>query len=503
MDDLRNRGCRVQPCAIKPLVIRTLQPLPSHLLMATHAMLADDRPHHVPMSPAGVSPHLLANRLPLSPWQPEAAPPPNLLSIGTGDIKINGAVALAPTPIAHVEHSVIAGVSSPAVPATQIMTPAIAPTNTILALITASDGVCDKAPVLEFRLKAGSENDVTATHRVRAYVFNQTVSEGAPLFKHSSMCGGRSHLFDLGALNLTYYGASAWEVATVGPLPRGGVSMIMIDSDGTCERFDVGTVAPLRPGNLPTLGGFTANVEPSKIRLVWAPAAAPKPPAVKRVASPAAPQCLPHLAVEPATLGQVQQTLAGMSAYLPLAPCKHGTRGIGKPRSKVSRRMAASLAFFFDRDNVRDIGPRAKSAPSRPVPNDSFRRASRPVKPAKSTAAQLAGPRSSAEINVNDMLADLARSDQEVEGGNDDSVMDLVVALMEEEEDTHSRDAFDLADCLVNEFTRNPPTSAMPMPNTIPPPPPLMHCANTMFPESPSMMFSQSPFDAELPALMV
>ena len=50
------------------------------------------------------------------------------------------------------------------------------------------------------------------------------------------------------------------------------------------------------------------------------------------------------------------------------------------------------------------------------------------------------------------MLADLARSDQEVEGGNDDSVMDLVAALMEEEEDTHSRDAFDLADCLVNEF---------------------------------------------------
>ena len=103
-------------------------------------------------------------------------------------------VALGPTPIAHVEHSVIAGVSSPAVSAMQIMNPAIASTNTILALITASDGVCDKAPVLEFRLKAGSENDITATHRVRAYVFNQTVSEGAPLFKHSSMCGRRSHL---------------------------------------------------------------------------------------------------------------------------------------------------------------------------------------------------------------------------------------------------------------------------------------------------------------------
>ena len=463
-------------------------------------MLAADRPHHVSMAPAGVSPHLLANRRPLSPWQPQAAPPPNLLSIGTGDIKTGGAVGLALTPGAHVEHSKLAGISSPPAPATQLMAHAIAPTNTILALITASDGVCDKAPVLEFRLKAGSDNDVTATHRVRAYVFNQTVSEGAPLFKHSSMCGGRSHLFDLGALNLTYYGASAWEVATVGPLPRGGVSMIMIDSDGTCERFDVGTVAPFRPGNLPTLGGFTANVEPSKIRLVWAPTAVPKPPAVKLVASPAPAQGLPHLAVEPATLGQMQQSLAGMSAYLPLAPSKNGTRGISKARSKISRRMAATLTFFFDRDNVRDSGPRVKSAPSRPVRDDSFRQTSRPVKAAKPTAEQMAEARSTAELNVNDMLADLARSDQEVEGCNDDPVMDLVAALMEEEDNTHSRDAFDLADCLVNEFTRGLPTAAMPIPTTMPitMPLPLMH-----FAESPSMMFAQSPFDAELPALMV
>ena len=43
----------------------------------------------------------------------------------------------------------------------------------------------------------------------------------------------------------------------------------------------------------------------------------------------------------------------------------------------------------------------------------------------------------------------------------------------------------------------------MPMPNTMTPPPPLTHCANTMFPQSPTMMFSQWPFDAELPALMV
>ena len=119
--------------------------------------------------------------------------------------------------------------------------------------------------------------------------------------------------------------------------------------------------------------------------------------------------------------------------------------------------------------------------------------------PLKMTAAQMAEAHSTAELNVNDMLADLARSDQEVEGGND-NVMDLVAALMEEEEDTHARDAFDLADCLVNEFTRGLPTAAMPIPTTMPitMPLPLMH-----FAESPSMMFSQSPFDAELPALMV
>jgi hypothetical protein len=80
-----------------------------------------------------------------------------------------------------------------------------------------------------------------------------------------------------------------------------------------------------------------------------------------------------------------------------------------------------------------------------------------------------------------------------------------VAALMEEEDNTHSRDAFDLADCLVNEFTRGLPTAAMPMPTTMPMPTelPLMHSASMIFAESPSTMFSQSPFDAELPALMV
>ena len=406
--------------------------------------------------------------------------------------------------------SKVAGVSSLPTPATQLMAHAIAPastitvgtliTNTILALVTASDGVCDKAPVLEFRLKAGSDNDATATHRVRAYVFNQTVSEGAPLFKHSSVCGGRSHLFDLGALNLAYYGASAWEVATVGALPRGGVSMVMLDSDGTCERFEVGTVAPFRPGHLPTLGGFTATVvdEPSKIRLVWAaPTAVLKPAAVKRAVAPApayraVPQsaALPHLgAGDTEALGQMQQALAGMSAFLPLAPSKSGgTRGIGK-RSKISKRMAATLTFFFDRDHVRDSGPRAKqSAPSRPV-RVGVAESSRPLKAAKATAAHMA----------------------EVEGGSDDdAVMDLLAAMMEEEEEGtgHALDAFDLADCLVNEFTRGLPTAAIPMPHresSLPMPPPLMHSAsmNLFFAESPSMLFSQSPFDAELLALMV
>ena len=472
--------------------------------MQTHTMLSVDLTHHATMAPAAVSPHLLAHRKPVSPCEAQAAPPTIKRVRSTG-----GTVRLALAPGPMVE-SKVAGVSSPPTPATQLMAHAIAPastitvgtliTNTILALVTASDGVCDKAPVLEFRLKAGSDNDATATHRVRAYVFNQTVSEGAPLFKDSSVCGGRSHLFDLGALNLAYYGASAWEVATVGALPRGGVSMVMLDSDGTCERFEVGTVAPFRPGHLPTLGGFTATVvdEPSKIRLLWAaPTAVLKPAAVKRAVAPApayraVPQsaALPHLgAGDTEALGQMQQALAGMSAFLPLAPSKSGgTRGIGK-RSKISKRMAATLTFFFDRDHVRDSGPRAKqSAPSRPV-RVGVAESSRPLKAAKATAAHMA----------------------EVEGGSDeDTVMDLLAAMMEEEEEGtgHARDAFDLADCLVNEFTRGLPTEAIPMPHresSLPMPPPLMLSAsmNLTFAESPSMLFSQSPFDAELLALMV
>ena len=505
-------------------------------------MRSEDRTHHAYNTPPEVSPHLLANRRPLSPWQPQAAPPPNLLSNFVADIKTGGAVGLGMTTGAHVEQLKVTS-KRPLSPAAHLMAHAIAPTNTILALITASDGVCDKAPVLEFRLKAGSDDDdVTACHRVRAYIFNQvrcatriapytlrfaqprltvdfapgpqTVSEGTPLFKHSSICGGCSHLFDLGALNLTYYGASAWDVASVGPLPRGGVSMIMIDSDGTCERFDVGTVSPFSPGaNLPSLGGFTATVEPSKsnctnacIRLGWqearsAPAALDEPRGTIRAvvlenaklqdakcvlpSAPPQPAVPQQIAAEPPQL----ETLAGMSAYLPLAPSKNGTRGIDKPRSKLSRRMRATLNFFFDRDNVRDSGPRVKPAPSRPVRDDSFRQTPRPIKAAASKAAQMEHARSAAELNVNDMLADLARSDQEVEGCNDDPVMDLVAALMEEEDHTHTRDAFDLADCLVNDFTRGLPTAAMPLPTAA------MHV--------PFMHFAQSPFDAELPALMV
>ena len=185
----------------------------------------------------------------------------------------------------------------------------------------------------------------------------------------------------------------------------------------------------------------------------------------------------------------MQQALAGMSAFLPLAPSKSGgTRGIGK-RSKISKRMAATLTFFFDRDHVRDSGPRAKqSAPSRPV-RVGVAESSRPLKAAKATAAHMA----------------------EGEGGSDDdAVMDLLAAMMEEEEEGtgHALDAFDLADCLVNEFTRGLPTAAIPMPHresSLPMLPPLMHSAsmNLTFAESPNMLFSQSPFDAELLALMV
>ena len=63
-NDLRMNDLRNSPFLAFPRrFVRTLQPLAAcHVLAATHAMLADDRPHHVPMSPAGVSPHLLADR---------------------------------------------------------------------------------------------------------------------------------------------------------------------------------------------------------------------------------------------------------------------------------------------------------------------------------------------------------------------------------------------------------------------------------------------------------
>mmetsp|Transcript_1467 Transcript_1467/g.2912 ORF Transcript_1467/g.2912 Transcript_1467/m.2912 type:complete len:480 (-) Transcript_1467:247-1686(-) len=460
------------------------------------------------------------------------------LTVIRGDHKMDGAIEIEMTAGIHAEQpSKVLGQTGLLDSGPKLMAQAMMPTKTILALITASDGVCDKAPVLEFRLKAGNENDdVTACHRVRAYIFNQTVSEGTPLFKDSSMCGGRSHLFDLGVLNLTYYGASAWDVFPAGPLPRGRISMIMIDSDETCARFDVGTVAPFRLGdNLPPLGCFGATVElastfapscsPARIKLVWqeariAPPAVektrdtvsavqedPKPQVTKSVLSAALPLSAapsyyalsvspPYPAVEPA---QPEYT-RGTSAYLPIAPSKHATRRICKPRTKLSRRMAATLAFFFDRDNMRDGGPRIRSGPCRALRDDLSPGTSRPTNAAALKTAPLADQH---KLNVNDMLADLARSDQEVEGCDEDpeAVMDLVAALMEEDdEQAHSRDAFDLADCLMNEFDRSVPTATTPDCKSLP-------CAiDAHMPSTtraPFLHFAPSSVDSELPPLVV
>ena len=56
-------------------------------------------------------------------------------------------------------------------------TTSYAPGKNILALVTATAD--SKPPVLEFRLKAEDESeDLTACHRVRAYVYNQVNSPG-------------------------------------------------------------------------------------------------------------------------------------------------------------------------------------------------------------------------------------------------------------------------------------------------------------------------------------
>jgi hypothetical protein len=111
------------------------------------------------------------------PWEHQSAPLPNLLGIGPDDIQSGGAIG----------YGICAGLTAdfvqPDTADRRLHEASVLhkrsgdhpPSKTILALVTASDGVCSKAPILEFRLKSeGDESEaLAACHRVRAYLHNQ------------------------------------------------------------------------------------------------------------------------------------------------------------------------------------------------------------------------------------------------------------------------------------------------------------------------------------------
>lgn len=111
------------------------------------------------------------------PWEHQSAPLPNLLGIGPDDIHSGGAIG----------YGLCAGLTAdfvqPDTADRRLHEASVLhkrsgdhpPSKTILALVTASDGVCSKAPILEFRLKSeGDESEaLAACHRVRAYLHNQ------------------------------------------------------------------------------------------------------------------------------------------------------------------------------------------------------------------------------------------------------------------------------------------------------------------------------------------
>jgi len=103
----------------------------------------------------------------------DATKPATQLGMGPDKMQCGGAIGHAtclrqdftmPTPTASCDASAVGPfIRDPPSP------------KTILAIITASDGLCTEAPVVEFRLKPGGDagEAITACHRVRAYFYNQ------------------------------------------------------------------------------------------------------------------------------------------------------------------------------------------------------------------------------------------------------------------------------------------------------------------------------------------
>lgn len=359
----------------------------------------------------------------------------------------------------------------------------------VLALVTAASDV--KAPVLEFQLKATDEDDSTLTcHRVRAYVYNQTVSSQDNLFNDSSMCGGRAHLFDLGVLNLAYHGSSAWSVAKVGQLPPGGVSMVLLDAHGNSARIS-DPQSSCEVGSPSILGTFCADVSksyPASTSLRWQVTVPDMPPMLPvsdffplldnfkctSTAKPALPQLQPTIAksVPAPSLsydttgptpsdndqGETLNPEVRMSWYLELAPArphKPGRQAVtvsAMPRRKLSKRMLNTLRFFADRDNATRTKPRPLlgSQQARDAGNT------------ESLAHSWPGARRSSKAEARQQAIAQAiehySSPREVDADDENAkaVMDLFAPLMGQDGHSIETDAFDLADCLANDIMNTP-----------------------------------------------
>ena len=284
----------------------------------------------------------------------------------------------------------------------------------------------------------------------------QTVSSHDNLFKGSGMCGGCAHLFDLEGLNLAYHGSSAWSVAKVGQFPSGAVSMVLLDTHGNSARFNVG-VQSWATASPPPMGTFVANVSKAMsggISLHWQDKL-PEIAATLTVSElltqlqepPTKPEA-PRKTAMPVRMeiGKQAQTAAkapSVSYYLELAPAKpRKDDGKSKPRPRVSKRMAATLRFFADRDNL--TRPKCpKALPTAGAGRDLASSWPGAMRLSKKVAMR------------QDAFARYSPTHEgQLESCADEAVLDLFAPLMNSDE--HAADAFDLADCLANDIMNTP-----------------------------------------------
>ena len=288
----------------------------------------------------------------------------------------------------------------------------------------------------------------------------QTVSSHDNLFKGSGMCGGCAHLFDLEVLNLAYHGSSAWSVAKVGQFPSGAVSMVLLDTHGNSARFNVG-VQSWVIASPPPMGTFVVNVSKAMsggISLHWQdklPEIAAtltvselltqlqepptKPEAPRKTAMP--------VRMEIGKQAQSAPKAPSVSYYLELAPAKpRKDHGKSKPRTRVSKRIVATLHFFADRDNLtRSKWPKA-------LPTAGAGRDLASSWPGAMRSSKKAAMR---QDTFQDALARYSPTHEgQLESCADEAVLDLFAPLMNSDE--HAADAFDLADCLANDIMNTP-----------------------------------------------